>query len=136
MTGIKETAELFFDACETGKGWEGCKQYCHADAGFSAQAAALTGIDTLKGYTDWMKGLLGFMPDGRYERQCHRLRRVPRYPDGARWSGAADRQARRGRLRLRDAVRRRQDPSHDQDLERRPHDAAARVDVTGVEGVG
>lgn len=67
MTGIKETAQLFFDACETGKGWEGCKQYCHADAGFSAQAAALTGIETLQDYTDWMKGMFTPLPDGRYE---------------------------------------------------------------------
>lgn len=25
MTPIKDTAERFFDACETGKGWEVCK---------------------------------------------------------------------------------------------------------------
>lgn len=67
MAHIKDTAALFFDACETGKGWEGCKPYCHADAGFSAQAAALTGIDTLQGYADWMKGMFTPLPDGRYE---------------------------------------------------------------------
>ena len=38
---IKETAAQFFDACETGKGWETCKQYCHPQASFSAQADAL-----------------------------------------------------------------------------------------------
>ena len=40
MNSIKETAERFFDACETGKGWAGCQQYCVPDATFSAQAAA------------------------------------------------------------------------------------------------
>jgi len=39
MATITATAKQFFDACETGKGWEGCKSYCTADATFSAQAA-------------------------------------------------------------------------------------------------
>lgn len=67
MSSIKETAERFFEACETGKGWEGCQRYCHPGATFSAQAGALAGVDTLEGYTDWMKGLLTPVPDGRYE---------------------------------------------------------------------
>ncbi|HUG01458.1 MAG TPA: ester cyclase [Longimicrobiales bacterium] len=67
MTSIKDTAERFFDACETGKGWEVCKECCHAEATFSAQAEALAGVDTLQGYTEWMKGLLTPVPDGRYE---------------------------------------------------------------------
>jgi predicted ester cyclase len=67
MTTIRNTAERFFEACETGKGWAGCQQYCHPTASFSAQAAALTGIATLEGYTEWMKGLFGPVPDGRYE---------------------------------------------------------------------
>ena len=41
MASIKETAEKFFDACETGKGWQACKSYCHPDATFSCQAEAL-----------------------------------------------------------------------------------------------
>lgn len=67
MTSIRETAGQFFDACESGRGWEGCKQYCHPDATFSAQADALAGVDTLEGYTDWMKNLFTPLPDGRYE---------------------------------------------------------------------
>ena len=67
MSSIRETAQRFFDACETGQGWEGTHQYCHADATFSAQAGALEGIDTLQAYTDWMKGLLVPIPDGSYE---------------------------------------------------------------------
>jgi len=67
MSSIRETAEQFFDACETGKGWEACQRYCHADASFSAQAGALADVNTLEAYTDWMKGLLTPVPDGRYE---------------------------------------------------------------------
>ena len=68
MSTIKETAEQFFDACETGKGWEGCEAYCHPGATFSAQAWALDGVETLQGYTEWMKGLLTPVPDGHYPR--------------------------------------------------------------------
>jgi predicted ester cyclase len=67
MNSIKDTAERFFEACETGKGWASCREYCHATASFSAQADALAGTDTLEGYTEWMKGLLTPVPDGRYE---------------------------------------------------------------------
>ena len=64
---IKETAERFFDACETGKGWAGCKEYCHSGATFSAQAGALTDVKTVEGYTEWMKGLFTPVPDAAYE---------------------------------------------------------------------
>ena len=64
---IKDTAQLFFDACETGKGWEVCQQYCHPGAVFSAQAEVLADVDTLEGYTNWMKGMLTPLPDARYE---------------------------------------------------------------------
>lgn len=63
---MNETARAFFDACETGKGWEGCRQYCHEDATFSCQADALADIATVAAYADWMKGLLTPIPDGRY----------------------------------------------------------------------
>jgi predicted ester cyclase len=62
-----DTARTFFEACETGKGWDGCKAHCHEDAGFSCQADALADTRTLEGYAEWMKGLLGPIPDGRYE---------------------------------------------------------------------
>ena len=64
---ISKTAMEFFEACETGKGWEGCQAHCHSDATFSAQAGALAGIDTVEGYADWMKGLFTPVPDGHYE---------------------------------------------------------------------
>ena len=44
-----EKAKLFFDALDTGKGWDGCSAYCHADATFGAQAGALAEIKTLRG---------------------------------------------------------------------------------------
>jgi predicted ester cyclase len=67
MSGIGETAAQFFDACETGKGWDGCRQFCHDGATFAAQAEALAGVETLEAYTDWMKGLFTPVPNGRYE---------------------------------------------------------------------
>jgi hypothetical protein len=53
MASIRYAAEQFFNACESGKGWEGCAQYCHPDATFSAQADALAGVNTLEAYTEW-----------------------------------------------------------------------------------
>ena len=67
MTSISDTAEKFFVACETGKGWDGCKTYCTPSATFAAQAEPLADVKTLHQYCDWMKGLLGAMPDGRYD---------------------------------------------------------------------
>jgi predicted ester cyclase len=67
MTPITATAKKFFEACETGQGWQGCQAYCKADATFSAQAEPLADVKSLQQYTEWMKGLMTFMPDGRYE---------------------------------------------------------------------
>jgi len=67
MGAMKDRAEQFFDACETGRGWEACKEFCHPEATFSAQAGALADVKTLEGYTEWMKGLFTPVPDGRYE---------------------------------------------------------------------
>ena len=64
---INETAFSFFEACETGKGWGTCKEWCHEGATFSCQADALAEVTTLEGYVDWMAGFLGPVPDGRYE---------------------------------------------------------------------
>jgi predicted ester cyclase len=64
---MTDTARGFFEACETGKGWEVCRAYCDANATFAAQAEPLADVHTVKDYTEWMKALLVFMPDGRYE---------------------------------------------------------------------
>ena len=63
---ITQTAQAFFDACETGKGWAACRAYCHPDASFVAQAEPLADLRTLEQYSDWMKGLLALVPDGSY----------------------------------------------------------------------
>ena len=67
MSSIRETAEQFFDACETGKGWDACQAYCHEGAIFSSQTGALAGIETVQGYADWMKGIFTPLPDASYE---------------------------------------------------------------------
>src|SRR5581483_9502479 len=64
---ITTTAQAFFDACDTGKGWEVCSAYCTPDASFSAQAEPLLGIKTLADYTNWMKAIGPVLPDARYE---------------------------------------------------------------------
>ena len=61
------TANQFFEACETGKGWEGCKSYCHPEASFSSQTTVLAEISTLEDYCEWMRNLFTPIPDGRYE---------------------------------------------------------------------
>ena len=64
---ITDTARKFFDACETGKGWDACSAYCHPQATFAAQAEPLTEIQTLRDYTEWMKGIITVLPDASYE---------------------------------------------------------------------
>lgn len=67
MSNIEHVARQFFEACEAGKGWTVCSAFCQPDASFSSQAEPLAEVVTLQAYTDWMQGLLSFMPDGRYE---------------------------------------------------------------------
>jgi predicted ester cyclase len=67
VSAIVAPARQFFEACETGQGWDVCKSFCSPDATFSAQASALAEISTLEGYCEWMKNLLTPIPDGRYE---------------------------------------------------------------------
>ena len=67
MASITGIAKEFFAACEAGKGWEVCRAYCKPDATFSSQAEPLADVRNLQQYTDWMKGLLTILPNGRYE---------------------------------------------------------------------
>ena len=67
MSAITATAKAFFDACETGKGWDVCKAWCTPRATFAAQAEPLADVRTLQQYTDWMQGLLTVLTDGGYE---------------------------------------------------------------------
>lgn len=64
---MTKDARAFFEACETGKGWDACVQYCTPEASFSCQSGALADTHTLEAYAEWMKGLLTPIPDGRYE---------------------------------------------------------------------
>jgi predicted ester cyclase len=66
MASIEPAARAFFEACESGKGWSVCREYCTPGATFSCQADALAEIKTLESYTDWMQGLFGPIPDGSY----------------------------------------------------------------------
>ncbi len=65
-----ESAKLFIEACDTGKGWEECSSFCHPEASFSAQTMVLAEITTLEGYCEWAKNLLGPIPDGLCELKC------------------------------------------------------------------
>jgi len=64
---ITTTAMAFFDAVDTGQGWEACSAYCHPDATFASQAEPLAEIHTLADYAEWMKGMMTPLPDGHYE---------------------------------------------------------------------
>lgn len=64
---LEQTARDFFEACESGGGWEACKNHCHDSATFACQADALAETTTLEDYAEWMRGMLVPMPDGRYE---------------------------------------------------------------------
>ena len=67
MSSMLGPAKLFFEACESGEGWDGCRIYCHPGATFSAQSETLVGVSTVEAYCDWMKSLFTPVPDGHYE---------------------------------------------------------------------
>jgi len=46
------------------------RQWCAPDATFPHRRSHSRDVRTLEQYADWMKGLLQFMPDGRYELRC------------------------------------------------------------------
>ncbi|MEM1161638.1 MAG: ester cyclase [Pseudomonadota bacterium] len=67
MEPISDTAVGFVEACDSGKGWAACAEYCTPNASFSAQCEVLEGVDTVEGYCAWMADLLQKLPDGRIE---------------------------------------------------------------------
>jgi ketosteroid isomerase-like protein len=67
MSSITETAQAFFEACETGKGWSVCRTWCAPDGTFAAQAEPLADIKTLEQYTNWMQGMMKDLTDATYE---------------------------------------------------------------------
>ena len=52
-----ENAQKFFNACEAGKGWAGCKSLVADGAGFEAQSEPLADVKTVEAYCEWMAGL-------------------------------------------------------------------------------
>jgi len=139
MADITSIAKEFFEACEAGKGWEGCRTYCLPTASFAAQSGAthrnphiagVYGVD--EGAADLHAGRAlcreGLATDN--ERQSVSAmasfpRRTPR-----RRPLLADRQEHQHRLRLCHGICRRQDSAHDKDLERRLGDTRAWLGVT------
>ena len=67
MSDIKGIASSFFEACETGKGWDVCKDYCLENASFSCHAEPLLEVRTIETYADWMQGVCSILPDSNYE---------------------------------------------------------------------
>ena len=137
---MEQTAQGFFEACEAGKGWEACAPYCKPDASFSAQAEPLADVKTLEAYADWMKGLVGFMPDASYDLKSWAVdaerSNVSAYAVfSATHTGEGGpcpptyRQEHQERLRVRDVLRGRQDQPHDQDLALGARNAAAWLGV-------
>jgi hypothetical protein len=64
---IAETAKAFFVACEAGRGWEGCSAYARRTQRFPRKQSRSPRVKTLREYTEWMKGLMATLTDGRYE---------------------------------------------------------------------
>ena len=51
-----DTAKKFFEACESGAGWDGCKEFVSDGAAFVAQSEPLVDIATVEDYCEWSKG--------------------------------------------------------------------------------
>ena len=63
-----DVAMKFFEACETGQGWDGCKAYVAHGASFSAQSEPIADMTTIESYAEWMKVIVTqTMPGAVYE---------------------------------------------------------------------
>jgi len=62
-----ENAKKFFQACETSKGWAGCKQYVTMEATFVAQSEPLVDITTVEAYCEFMAGMGVVAPGATYD---------------------------------------------------------------------
>lgn len=49
-----DAAQRFYHACESGSGWDGCREFVADDAVFQAQAEPLEEIRTVREYADWL----------------------------------------------------------------------------------
>jgi hypothetical protein len=66
MPTITEIAKDFFDACESGKGWEVCRQYCTPEASFSSQTEHMARGRTIREYANACAMFLRLCPDAYY----------------------------------------------------------------------
>ncbi|MGI9205344.1 MAG: hypothetical protein ACR2Q3_15115 [Woeseiaceae bacterium] len=59
-----DNAAKFFEACETAKGWAGCKEYVADGAPFVAQSEPLVDVNTVEAYCEWMAGFASVTTPG------------------------------------------------------------------------
>ena len=62
-----ENAKSFFHNCESGMGFEACKDYVAENASFNCQSEVLAEVITVKDYVNWIAGLGTTMPGNSYE---------------------------------------------------------------------
>jgi hypothetical protein len=102
-------------------------------------------VRNLQQYTDWMKGLLTFIPDGRYELKSfvtdEERQNVSAYGIFmGTHTGQGGPYPRTGKslktLRVRDVLRWRQDQAYAEDLARWPGDEGPRVVLSAADGLG
>ncbi|MFK7732453.1 MAG: hypothetical protein AB8B48_12615 [Pseudomonadales bacterium] len=61
-----ENANAFFVACETAKGWAGCKQYVAENSSFSAQSEPIAEMTSIEEYCEWMAAFGTVTAPGAY----------------------------------------------------------------------
>ena len=62
-----ENATKFFHACESGSGWDACKEYVAEGATFFGQCEPLTEVKSVEEYAGWMAGFAAIAPDLSYK---------------------------------------------------------------------
>jgi hypothetical protein len=63
MSTYLNSAKQFFEACETGKGWEACSAFCHPGASFSSQTTVHTMAEVQRGITISTRETLSTLTD-------------------------------------------------------------------------
>ncbi|HBO6052665.1 ester cyclase [Pseudomonas aeruginosa] len=67
MSTLTETAMSFFEVCESGKGWQECRRYCHENAAFNVQAQSLEHLKSVETYSESIPHLMEILPDAHFE---------------------------------------------------------------------
>jgi hypothetical protein len=55
VLSLAHNAHLFVDSCDAGRGWTGCKYWCHDDASYSCEIGQTPNASKLAAYTDSKK---------------------------------------------------------------------------------